>query len=144
MVASDQLNGRGDAAEAYDQLAPRLARDPQNPDLNLALARLYAAHNEPRRAAAISEEVVKRDPNNLYARITVLNAAIQAGEQGRAGRLASEIKQQFPDEPQAFVAAAGAERARGDDGQALRDLRTARSLRSKQLASDPASRQPGA
>ncbi len=134
VVASDQLNGRGEAAQAYDQLAPRLARDPQDPDLNLALARLYAAQKDPRRAAAISEEVARRYPANPFARIAALNAALQQGDNDRAARLGAELKQQFPDEPQAFVAAANVARARGDEGQALRDLRTARALRVKQLA----------
>ena len=134
VVASDQLNGKGQAAEAYDQLAPRLARDPQNADLNLALARLYAAQKDPRRAAAISEAVSQREPNNVYARISVLNAQLQQGETRRATELGAELKRQFPDEPQAFVAAANAERANGDQGQALRDLRTALALRSKQIA----------
>lgn len=143
VVASDQLNGRGQAAEAYDQLAPRLARDPQNADLNLALARLYAAQKDPRRAAAISEAVAQREPTNVYARITVLNAALQQGENGRAVQLGAELKRQFPDEPQAFVAAANAERANGDPGQALRDLRAALALRKKQLVTNPSS-SPGA
>lgn len=134
VVASDQLNGKGEAAQAYDQLAPRLARDPQDPDLNLALARLYASQKDPRRAAAIADEVARRNPTNVYARITTLNAALQQGDNDRAARLGADLKQQFPDEPQAFVAAANAERARGDEGQALRDLRTARALRTKQLA----------
>ena len=133
VVASDQFNGRGEVAQAYDQLAPRLARDPQNPDLNLALARLYASQKDPRRAAAISEEVARRNPANVYARITTLNAALQQGDNSRAANLGKELKQQFPDEPQAFVAAANAERATGDEGQALRDLRTARALRNRQL-----------
>ncbi len=143
VVASDQLNGKGQAADAYDQLAPRLARDPQNADLNLALARLYAAQKDPRRAAAISEAVAQREPTNVYARITVLNAALQQGENGRATQLGAELKRQFPDEPQAFVAAANAERANGDQGQALRDLRTALALRNKQLVTTPSS-SPGA
>ena len=92
------------------------------------------AQKNPRRAAAISEEVARRNPTNVYARVTLLNAALQQGETDRASQIGVELKQQFPDEPQAFVAAANAERARGDEAQALRDLRTARALRARQLA----------
>ena len=96
VVASDQLNGRGQAAQAYDQLAPRLARDPSDPDLNLALARLYASQKDSRRAAAISEEVARRNPSNVYAKIATLDAALQEGDNARAARIGGGVENAIP------------------------------------------------
>ena len=133
VFSSDRLADRGNAAEAYDQLAPRLAQDPENPDLNMALARLYEAHHQPAKAVAITEELLKRNPSSLNVRVAVIGAALAAGDTSRAAELASKTKEEFSDDPQAWVASANVARAQGHSGQALADLRTARSLRSKQL-----------
>ena len=145
VVAADTLNGRGKPADAFDELAPRLAKNPQNPTLNLALARLYAAHDQPGKAVGITESLLKRDPGNLDIKVAAIGVAVQAGDLARAGQLAAQVKQQFPDEPQAFLAAAQAERARDENGAALRDLQTAKALRAKQVdqsTSDAAATMP--
>ena len=133
VFSSDRLADRGNTADAYDQLAPRLAQDPENPDLNMALARLYEAHHQPAKAVAITEELLKRNPSSLNVRVAVIGAALAAGDTGRASELAAKTKEEFSDDPQAWVASANVARAQGRSGQALSDLRTARTLRSKQL-----------
>ncbi|MEA2738172.1 MAG: cellulose synthase operon protein, partial [Acetobacteraceae bacterium] len=65
---ADTLNGQHQQAAAYDVLAPALARQPDNPELNLAVARLYAAADQPRKALAINQAVLEREPSNLDAR----------------------------------------------------------------------------
>ena len=133
VFSSDRLADRGNTADAYDQLAPRLAQDPENPDLNMALARLYEAHHQPGKAVAITEELLKRNPSSLNVRVAVIGAALAAGDTGRASDLAAKTKEEFSDDPQAWIASATVARAQGHSGAALADLRTARSLRSKQL-----------
>ena len=133
VFSADQLAGRGNTADAYDELAPRLAQNPENPDLNMALARLYEAHRQPAKAVAITDELLKRNPSSLNVRVAAINAALAAGENARAADLAAKTKDEFPDEPQAWIAAADVARAQGRSGQALSELRTARTLRSKQL-----------
>ena len=133
VFSSDRLAGRGNTADAYDELAPRLAQNPENPDLNMALARLYEAHRQPSKAVAITEELLKRNPSSLSVRVAAINAALAAGDTGRAAELAGQTKEEFSDDPQAWLASANVARARGLNGEALSDLRTARSLRTKQL-----------
>ena len=139
VFSADQLNGQGHTADAYDELAPHLAAQPDDPALNLALARLYATKDQPKKALQIDEELLKRNPSSLDVRVGTISAAIAAGDLSRASELANQTKQEFPDEPQAWVAAAQVARARGDNGQALAALKNARTLRAKQLDSSSSS-----
>ncbi len=133
VISADRLANGGNTADAYDELAPRLARDPENPDLNMALARLYEAHSQPAKAVAITEELLKRNPSSLNVRIALISAALAAGNTARAADVAARTREEFSDEPLAWVASANVARAQGHSGQALTELRTARTLRSKQL-----------
>ncbi len=131
--ASDRLNEQGKQADAYDRLAPVLAQQPQNPDLNLALARLYQGAKNPREALEISEAMLRRDPGNIEARRGAVAAALQLGDRRRADELAQEGQQIAPDDPKTWIMSADVDKARGDNGQALRDLERARDLRLQQL-----------
>ena len=136
---ADQLNGEGNPADAYDQLAPQLARDPDSPTLNMALARLYQAQQRPRAALQIDEDLLQSHPDDLSVHVAAVSAALGAGDRGRAAAIARQATQRFPGEPGAWLAAAQVARAQHDDGEALADLRTARSLRQQQLAGPHAS-----
>ncbi len=129
------MNEQGRAAEAYDQLAPQLAEDPADPDLNMALGRLYQAARNPREALAINEAALRGDAGNVEVRRSAVAAAIAAGELGRADALVRDGLQLLPQEPRLYVMAADVARARGNNGRALRELRTARDLRRQQLGS---------
>ena len=50
--ATDRLNEDGDQAQAFERLRPVLAADPDNPELRLALARLYQGARQPGGSAA--------------------------------------------------------------------------------------------
>ena len=133
VFSSDQLAGRGATADAYDELAPRLARDPENPDLNMALARLYEAHRQPAKAVAITDELLKRNPSSLDVRVAAIGAWLANGDTGRAAELSAKTKEEFSDSPQAWMAAAQVARMQGHSGEALSALRTAKDLRAKQI-----------
>ncbi len=132
--AADALNQAGKTADAYDQLAPALDTAPANPDLNMALARLYQSNREPGRALAIDAALLQRDPNNLEVRQAAIAAAIAAGEFSRAAQWVREGLRLSPNDPRAYMAAADLARAQGDRGTALRYLETARQLRQQQLS----------
>ncbi len=139
VFSSDQLVGRGAVADAYDELAPRLAQNPDNPDLNMALARLYESRRQSAKAVQITEDLLKRNPSSLSVRVAVIGAALAAGDTGRAAELAAKTKEEFSDEPQAWMASAQVARAQGKNGVALSDLRTAKTLREKQLETSSSS-----
>lgn len=130
---SDQLNQQGRQADAYDRLAPVLAQNPESPDLNMALARLYEGAKNPREALAINEALLRRDPSNQDVRRATIAAALDAGDRARADALVQEGLQLTPNDPKAWLAAADYARARGDNGRALRYLERARALRLQQM-----------
>lgn len=131
--ASDRLAGQGRLAEAYDQLSPGLQRAPDDPALNLALARLYQDDHQPKQALAIAQALLANDPGNLDARSGAVDAAIAAGDMKTAGRLVQDGRSLQPNEPRVWMMAAALAKARGDNGAALDDLQTARNLRQQQL-----------
>jgi cellulose synthase operon protein C len=130
---ADTLNTEGRQADAYDVLAPALARDPSDPDLNMALGRLYARDDRPGKALAINQALLERDPGNLDARRSALDAAIQARDWTRAEALVSEGKRLAPDDPRIWMMSATLNRARGNSRRALEDLKQAQALRRQEV-----------
>jgi tetratricopeptide (TPR) repeat protein len=131
--SADTLNGEGHQAEAYDRLAPALARTPDNPDLNLALARLYEGADKPQQALDINLAVLRRDPSNMVARKAAVDAAIAAGNRALADQLVREGIEQFPNDPRSWITSADLARARGNNLRALQDLQRAKQLRQQQI-----------
>ncbi|MCB8883467.1 BCSC C-terminal domain-containing protein [Acidisoma cellulosilytica] len=131
--SSDNLNTAGRTADAYDQLAPALSRNPNDPALNSALGRLYQTADQPAKALAINQRILAIDPNNADARRGAVAAAIQTGDYGLASRLVTDNMSQNPNDPQNWILAADIAQARGLQGDALHDLRQARALREQQL-----------
>ena len=135
---SDRLNERGEQAAAFDQLRPVLARDPQHAPANLALARLYQGAGRPAEAVRIAETVLMRDPRNLDARATVVEAAIAAGDFRRAEAELAEARALAPTEPRVLLLEARIARAGGDLRRAQGALETAAALRRAQTGEDRA------
>ena len=131
--SSDTLNTAGRTADAYDQLAPALARSPDDPALNSALGRLYQTADQPQQALAINQRILAIDPNNADARRGAVAAAIQLGDYSLASRLVTDQMAQNPNDPQNWILAADIAQARGLNADALHDLRQARALREQQL-----------
>jgi cellulose synthase operon protein C len=131
--SSDTLNTAGRTADAYDQLAPALAQSPSDPALNSALARLYQSADDPKKALAINEQILERDPNNIDARRGAVAAAIQLGDYATASNFVNENITTSPNDPQNWILAADIAQARGLNDDALHDLRQARALRQQQL-----------
>ncbi len=86
---------------------------------------------------AINEELLRKNPSSLTVRRSTIGAALAAGEIRRAAELSDQTMTEFPDEPEAWLAAAEVARARNEPSLALKDLKTARTLRRQQLANQP-------
>jgi len=134
--SADELNKAGRTADAYDQLAPVLARSPDNPDANMALARIYGTANQPDKALAINQTLLARDPANGQVRRAAVDAAIQGRHWELAESLVKDGLALTPNDPSAVLAAADLAQARGDNRRALQYLQNARSLRQQQLGVD--------
>ncbi len=133
---ADTLNAQGRQAEAYDVLEPELARNPDNPDLAMAVARLYARADAPRKAMAINQDLLSRNPDNLDARRGALDAAIQSHDWVLAERLVHDGIELAPDDPRVWMMSAALHRARGNNRAALADLRRALDLRQQAVGAD--------
>ncbi|HYZ47678.1 MAG TPA: tetratricopeptide repeat protein, partial [Sphingomonas sp.] len=133
---ADALNTQGRQADAYDVLAPALARDPENPVLVMALARLYMGAENPHKAVALNKALLARDPSNLDVRRAALDAAIQMHDWAQARQLVQDAMVIAPDDPRTWLMAGRLHHALGEGRTALADLKRARDLRQQQLGGD--------
>lgn len=131
--SSDALNSAGRTADAYDALAPALARNPEDPALNAALGRLYQSADKPRQALAINQRILAADPTNPDALRGAVAAAIQLGNWSTASAMVTQSMAQAPNDPENWILAADIAQGRGLQEAALHDLRQARTLRQQQL-----------
>lgn len=141
--ASDRLNAAGDQAQGFEALRPALAGDPQSPDANLALARLYQGARQPGEALRIAETILRRDPRNLDARAGAIGAAISLGDRPRAEALLREAQALHPRDARLLLLEARIARGFGDDLRAVALLEQAQAQRGAELGR-PALPQAGA
>jgi cellulose synthase operon protein C len=135
--ASDKLNESGDQAAAFERLRPALVSEPNNPDVQLALARLYQGANRQTEAMHIAEAVLTRDPHNTEARRIATDAAIAAGNRRRAETLANEGAAISPGDSRATLLQAQVARAYGNYSQARSLLSEAAAQRQAELGMTP-------
>ncbi|AHK71320.1 cellulose synthase operon protein BcsC [Gluconobacter oxydans DSM 3504] len=133
VTRSDQLNAKGDQAEAYEALRPVLAENPSDTSARMALVRLYEARQETAKADEIIRAVVNRDPDDLEARLALVRLEAQAGQKDEARANADALKEQAPSDPRAWIAAARVAEMDGNWRESLEDLVQARELRNAQV-----------
>jgi tetratricopeptide (TPR) repeat protein len=131
--ASDRLNEAGDQADAFERLRPVLAEDPTNRDANLALSRLYLGARRPEEALRVAEAVLVRDPRNLDARRTAIEAALAMGDRQRAESLLAGAQSTSARDSRVALLEARVARAAGDESRARAALELAATQRSAEL-----------
>jgi tetratricopeptide (TPR) repeat protein len=132
--AADRLNSSGDQAGAFERLRPALAANPDSPELRLALARLYQGARRPAEAMRLAEQVLARDPRDLDARRSAVDAALAAGDRPRAEALVAEGRALAPQDARATLLEARVARASGQDSRARRALELAAEQRQQEVA----------
>ncbi|HEY8613142.1 MAG TPA: cellulose synthase subunit BcsC-related outer membrane protein [Roseomonas sp.] len=144
--AADRLNEAGDQADAFERLRPVLSSDPGNQDANLALSRLYLGARRPEEALRVAEAVLVRDPRNLDARRSAIEAALAAGDRQRAEGLLAAAQATHSRDSRVALLEARVARASGDEARARRALEMAATQRSAELGSSAraAAASPGA
>lgn len=124
VTQADQLRLQQRYAEAYDVLQPALQASPDDPQLLLALGRLYSSGAMPDAAATVYDHLLKSEPDNEEALAGAVNAALEQGDDQRAEAL---LVDHAPiSSPSLVVLAARTARAQGDRQQAIRLLEQAR------------------
>lgn len=103
---AEQQRQRGDLAQAYDTLAPVLARRPNDSLANAALARMYAADGQYGRALALYQKALANDPDNPGLQLGVAMAAVQAGKGDVADAALRGAVARAPNDPDVLAGAA--------------------------------------
>ncbi len=134
---SDRLNESGDQAAAFERLRPALVSTPDDPAVQLALARLYQGASRPADAMRIAQAVLARDPRNVDARQGAVDAAIAAGDRRQAEALADEGVAIAPGNSRATLLQARVARAFGDNSRARTLLDEAATQRQAELGTAP-------
>lgn len=88
---ADALRELSYYADAYDLLYPYIQKDPNNIDLNLAMARIYQDNSKLDSAYSIYQRVLSQDPSNQGALIGAINIALLKNDQSTALRLSSRL-----------------------------------------------------
>ena len=137
--ASDRLNEQGKQAAAYESLRPALSSNPDEPDVKLALARLYQGASQPAEAQRITETVLARNPRDSNARKGAVEAALAGGDRSRAVALANEGRALAPNDSRAMLLQARVARATGDSARGSALLEQAAAQRDQELGRDAGS-----
>jgi predicted Zn-dependent protease len=125
---ADALRGKGDLRGAVAELAPALARRPDDPRLLAALARVLDAEDDAAGARSVYLRLLAVRPRDLDAREGAVRASERLGDRVEARRLAEEGVALDPGAARAHLIQARVVRAEGDDGAALQALRNALAL----------------
>jgi len=83
---------RGEAEKAVGVLEKALALNPSHPDAHLNLANAYLLANQPDKALAQAQEVLKQDPNNAAAQYVAGCACLRLGQAESAAKYLQAAK----------------------------------------------------
>lgn len=122
---ADQLRDGGDLYNAYEALAPVLQDRPQEPRLQMALARLYTAGGDNDQARALFESVLQKQPDMLDAWLGLAGAADAQKDPDSAVMALQEAGRLAPNSPAVLAQYARHHRALGQFGKAAEYLRAA-------------------
>ncbi|CAD6555613.1 Beta-barrel assembly-enhancing protease [Paraburkholderia hiiakae] len=130
---ADQQRQQGDLAQAYDTLAPILAKRPNDSLATAALARMYAADSQYEQALALYQKALANDPDNPGLQLGVAMAAVQAGKNGVADTALKQAVAKAPDDPDVLAGAARIYVMQGKTREAQALLETAIAAKEKRL-----------
>ncbi|WP_321945740.1 cellulose biosynthesis protein BcsC [Paraburkholderia sp. J10-1] len=103
---AEQQRQQGDLAQAYDTLAPVLAKRPNDSLANAALARMYAADGQYGKALSLYRKALANDPDNPGLQLGVAMTAVQAGKGGVADAALKQAIAKAPNDPDVLAGAA--------------------------------------
>ncbi|MCX5539157.1 cellulose synthase subunit BcsC-related outer membrane protein [Paraburkholderia sp. CNPSo 3076] len=130
---AEQQRQQGDLAQAYDTLAPILAKRPNDSLANAALARMYAADGQYNKALSLYRKALANDPDNPGLELGVAMTAVQAGEGGVADAALKQAVAKAPNDPDVLAGAARIYVMQGKTREAQSLLVTAIAAKEKRL-----------
>lgn len=132
-AAAERLNASGDRRGAMNRLSRALDEMPDDPQVQIAAARVMARSGQADQAQRIAEGILRRDPDNVAARSVAGEAAVLGNALARAEQLLSEGRSRNADGLQMALLEAQIARARRDPVRAREALEEAARLRGAQL-----------
>lgn len=125
---AEGLRERGDLVAAYDTLAPVLAERPNDPLAVGALARMYAASGDNKKALDLYKQLLEKDPNNASLHLGAAQMANQTKDYRYAAGAADTAVALAPDNPEILGGAGRIYRAQGKSSKAMELLKSAVAL----------------
>ena len=129
---ADRARSAGRYAESFDILQSAWSVAPDNNDVLLSLARLYQSGNMASRAAQTYQLVLTREPDNRDALLGLAASAQAAGNNDLSEKAQAKVLSTSPQDYEVNLALANVERARGDERAAVKLLKRAREIYSRQ------------
>jgi tetratricopeptide (TPR) repeat protein len=122
---SDQLREQGDLANAWEAIAPLLREQPQEPRLQMALARMHSAANDHAQARSLYETVLEKRPDDVDAWLGLAGSADAQKDHDSATQALDEARRLAPDSPLVLAQLGRHYRAMGQYSKAAEYLRAA-------------------
>jgi Flp pilus assembly protein TadD len=120
---ADAVRQTGDLASAYEVIAPWLTAQPDNPDLQAALGRLYTASGDERNALACYRMALAQHPDDAGLWLAAMSAAASAKDFRYAEQAANSALRLTPNDPPTLAAVGRMYRAQGKNTLAVEYLR---------------------
>lgn len=131
---ADKARQAGNPGEAYVQLRDVIARYPDDPRVQMALARLLSASGDAEQSASIYRALLTRDPNNEEARLGLIDARLAASDAETARTLVDSGLRAHPADERYWRASGRVYELQGRRGQALDAYRKADELAGRAAA----------
>lgn len=139
---ADDARKRGDLAEAYTLLRDVVRRRPNDPAVQMALARIFEAAGDHDEALSIYDAVLQGAPDNGDALDGRISALLGAGELDAAEAAIDRAERNRGETVQVVTFRARLAEAGGNQGRALRYYERAAALRARQPSADRARHPP--
>lgn len=133
---ADDARERGDLAEAYTLLRDVVRRRPNDPAVQMALARIFEAAGDHDEALSIYDAVLQRSPENADALDGRISALLGAGSLDAAEAAIDRAERLRGETAQIMTFRARLAEANGNQGRALRHYERAAGLRARQPSAD--------
>lgn len=103
---ADALRAKNDLVAAYDMLSPALAQRPNDALGVGALARMYAASGNGKKAIELYTPLIQQNPNNAHLQLGLADIALKVNDRGLAQSASDKALALEPGNPEILTSAA--------------------------------------
>lgn len=129
---ADALREKNDLVAAYDMLSPALAQRPNDAMAVGALARMYAASGNSKKAMELYAPLIQQNPNNARLQLGLADIALQGRDRGLAESASEKALSLEPGNPEILTSAARIYQGLGKNNEAAALLRKALAIENSQ------------